>query len=777
MVKRVYIESVKKWGIKAGIPATTMIGLLFAYLTFMGAIEITGFSGDQVCAGTIEDPCYAYINFTANEDIFIYPIGYDPWGRDTIFEFSPGVKDWKLQRSWGKGWRDIPLDKTCTGTWCGAPNSDGVTYSWVLREDRDYRVRIVALKNKPSDTIKWAVNYEDKEYLDPVWLPAQDWIIEGDSIYINDSNVLINITPHTSNNPIIEFTSKTYTGDVDIVFGFDTDKAKPISAKTNPREELVQKSYTCEESFNYTLSPKQMWCYTNKSVANNQTNETEWIQNVIFARPFESGNLQEKTIYWSELETLWDDVSGAFNSVNYEFQGFDKWHYKKNISITQGEINTLKVEFESKSWEGYKYFFGIKPSSETLQEAIANGHFYYIDPWTEDFNTNLQASWSLEETSGSVLDDTANNYDGTNNGATRGVTGVHNLAFNFTSSVPDYVSFGDVLDIGTGAFTVAAWIRINDDGGWHHVIGKTADLTTTSWSIRIVTDGRVQCAIRNGGNSDNAITTNTLSYGVWTFVACSRPASGGTVKIYLNNDSSVNETNTNLDLDNAYDFRIGSNDNNNGFDLNGDVDQALVYIGRELSAAEIANLANNYFYEELGPAPPEIIANATRPVIVYTNTDWLINVTASNGNETYLDAYTQFYVNDSLVGGEIWFNLTNNTNQLISTLLNGNFSAGNSLAAEIWVSNRVTNSTKTNLTATVQFFNISGTIKDGDENNLNASVFVVNQSDNSLVGNVTSLNGIWTIGPIMPGTYIITGYDPTNSTLDGDAEPHVVVPA
>jgi len=172
-MKRIYFETVKKWAIRLGIPTGvvgTGIGLIFLFLSLSGAITITGFSGDQVCAGTIEDPCYAYINLTAEEDIFIYPLEYDPWGRETPFEFSPAVKSWKLQRSWGSGWRDIPLDKTCTGTWCGAPNNKGVKYSWVMREDRDYQVRIVAYKNQIDENIKWAVNYEDKEYLDPEWI-------------------------------------------------------------------------------------------------------------------------------------------------------------------------------------------------------------------------------------------------------------------------------------------------------------------------------------------------------------------------------------------------------------------------------------------------------------------------------------------------------------------------------------------------------------------------------------------------------------------------------
>ncbi|HUV84312.1 MAG TPA: hypothetical protein VMV86_01305, partial [Methanosarcinales archaeon] len=71
MSKRVYSESVKKWLIGAGISGGTLIGSIFLYLALTGSIEVLGYSGDSVCAGTIDDPCYAYINFTANEDIFI----------------------------------------------------------------------------------------------------------------------------------------------------------------------------------------------------------------------------------------------------------------------------------------------------------------------------------------------------------------------------------------------------------------------------------------------------------------------------------------------------------------------------------------------------------------------------------------------------------------------------------------------------------------------------------------------------------------------------------
>ena len=166
MAKRIYSQSVIKWLI--GIGSTgTLIGGIFLYLYLTGAIDILGYSGDMMCAGNELDPCYAYINFTAKEDIFIYPTDYDPWGRNTSFDFDPAVESWLLQRSWGKGWRTIPLDKSCTGTWCGLSSSkDTRKFSVAFREGKTYQIRIVAYKKNPRDVIKWTAF----EVIDPYWL-------------------------------------------------------------------------------------------------------------------------------------------------------------------------------------------------------------------------------------------------------------------------------------------------------------------------------------------------------------------------------------------------------------------------------------------------------------------------------------------------------------------------------------------------------------------------------------------------------------------------------
>jgi len=156
-----------KWIISIGVPLS-VAGGLFAYLTAVGAITPISHSGDTVCSGTLDDPCYAYMSFTANEDIFIYPQDYDPWGRETPFDFQPQLKSWTLQRSWGTGWRNIPLNQSCTGTWCGLSNSnDKRVFSYAFREGRNYSIRIVAYKNNPSDVIKWGA-FDD--IIDPYWI-------------------------------------------------------------------------------------------------------------------------------------------------------------------------------------------------------------------------------------------------------------------------------------------------------------------------------------------------------------------------------------------------------------------------------------------------------------------------------------------------------------------------------------------------------------------------------------------------------------------------------
>jgi len=165
MAKRIYWQSTKKYALSVGLPSGIVgFALLFIYLSTIGAIEVISHSGDIVCEGTVENPCLAFIEFKANEDIFLYPLQYDPWNRLTPFQTDKDLESWKMYRSWGSGWREIDLYDTCKGTWCGGKyGSSNNVYSFAFREDRNYQIKIEAIKINPEDTVKWSFT----KFVDP----------------------------------------------------------------------------------------------------------------------------------------------------------------------------------------------------------------------------------------------------------------------------------------------------------------------------------------------------------------------------------------------------------------------------------------------------------------------------------------------------------------------------------------------------------------------------------------------------------------------------------
>jgi len=235
MARRIYWQTIikflkehKLWSVGTG----TLVGALFLYLVLTGGITVTGHSGDMVCAGTELDPCYAVINFTANEDIFLYKTNYDPWGRNSTFDFSPAIKSWKLQRSWGSGWRDINLQEGCTGSWCGCywcRANNTAEYSYVFRKGRNYTIRIVGYKHSPYDDVKWTAFEGIKGELDPVWL-GLNWSFDGNKVYINDSRAYISAEPYLIKKPenvTFELKTKNYDGELNFVYLFDEKTIQP----------------------------------------------------------------------------------------------------------------------------------------------------------------------------------------------------------------------------------------------------------------------------------------------------------------------------------------------------------------------------------------------------------------------------------------------------------------------------------------------------------------------------------------------------------------------
>lgn len=185
-----------------------------------------------------------------------------------------------------------------------------------------------------------------------------------------------------------------------------------------------------------------------------------------------------------------------------------------------------------------------------------------------------------------------------------------------------------------------------------------------------------------------------------------------------------------------------------------------------------------------------IQSNITSPDTVYTNTDFKLNLTASDLDCEYFTAYTQFYINGSSSGSVISLNLTNYVNTNVATLSNSDFDAGDTLIAEFWIGDCDTNISKENTTqVTVQHFVMGGIVKDSSNIVVNnANMIIINQTqidgladsgsgsyDISIFITKSNATGGWTYNIGNTETYLVIAYDPNNSTRDGDADPHIVV--
>lgn len=197
--------------------------------------------------------------------------------------------------------------------------------------------------------------------------------IDGNTISIDDENIYLSATPHTiGSSGWVEFelNSKQYSGDIDILFGFNTNDA-------SPKKLQLWSNYTHQHT-ERTLSVE----YVNVSYYDE--NISQWVNTTEERHSFEN-----EIVYETYYD--WLDISPDFDVVNYDFRGMNKWFVKKDINIISNKNYKvrmyLEIPFAGLDVSQGAYFFAVKPSGETIQQAESNNHLYYLDPW-------WNSSWS-----------------------------------------------------------------------------------------------------------------------------------------------------------------------------------------------------------------------------------------------------------------------------------------------------------------------------------------------------------------------------------------------
>ena len=238
---------------------------------------------------------------------------------------------------------------------------------------------------------------------------SDDYTVIGDTVFINDSNVYLSASPHTLSGSgwvYFNLTSKVYTGNVDVVWGFNTSVTKPkkallyspywINTTTNHEKTFLNPTFDIYDGDNldYGNFYNTNYKYTIIEEIIND-NGTIYITSNASFDSFDTDGINY-TIYWHtrhDNHYLWKDYSSSFNSVIYDYKGYDKWYYIKNIPVNSGVNYTVRtwvnIPVSLETQKG-KYYFAIKPSHETISQAVNNGHFYNLDPW-------WNATWKVKQ--------------------------------------------------------------------------------------------------------------------------------------------------------------------------------------------------------------------------------------------------------------------------------------------------------------------------------------------------------------------------------------------
>ena len=240
-----------------------------------------------------------------------------------------------------------------------------------------------------------------------------NWNISGETVFFDDENAYLSAKPHTVTSPgWVEFivSPKIYTGDIDVCWGFAEPTVKPTKAEyyapywnnwTTTHSMMFEnvQSYSPTNSapdfgedneyniYHYTVTYQRCIDYNED---NFECNEYETVTSTIYcydATPFPPTIGQDCTVTWIEEHSEiipYQDVSGAFESAKHDYEGMNTWYYKKNFHVVAGETYKLRMWVDmpiSTDLTSGKYFWAVKPSGETIKQAISNGHFYALDPW------------------------------------------------------------------------------------------------------------------------------------------------------------------------------------------------------------------------------------------------------------------------------------------------------------------------------------------------------------------------------------------------------------
>ncbi len=309
-----------------------------------------------------------------------------------------------------------------------------------------------------------------------------------------------------------------------------------------------------------------------------------------------------------------------------------------NPEIINGNLNiTTGTGVIGQSLTGTDHFTGDIADVQVWNTALtADTIPEVMNGPVSGHDANLVGYWTLDEGSGTVAHDLTGAHDGTYSAGASWTTGNHadivhtapqGSALTFSGS-GQYANAGNIFNVGTGDFTMEAWVNPSTLGKNQMIIAKDTGDATSDPVMSLYLDSNGLPVFHSQGF--NLAGTTPLTVGDWAHLAISR--SGDQYTLYVNGVPEQTMTGPVSDLSNSYDLLIGART------LTGGIDTNTVFHGQ---IADVALLATGLGPDEVAASMSLQPSSATPGVVAaWTGTGTGTTDASGNGHDLTLTGAT-----------------------------------------------------------------------------------------------------------------------------------------
>ena len=227
------------------------------------------------------------------------------------------------------------------------------------------------------------------------------------------------------------------------------------------------------------------------------------------------------------------------------------------------------------------YFKGYIDDVRVYKRALT------ADEVRDLYGDGLIAHWKFDEGSGTTAFDSSEDNNGSLVNGPAWSSGRLGQAIDFDGS-DDYVTYGDVLDVGTSNFTIAAWVKTDVVNSAYHAIATKNANFCPNYQFGLHSSNKFFMAYENPGcaTDSTSFSANTATAGVWYHLVGVVDRTNGTT-LYVDGVAQTPDPAETGSLDNTGTLYIGRHDG--GLYWDGVIDDVRIY-KRALTADEVWKL-------------------------------------------------------------------------------------------------------------------------------------------------------------------------------------------